>query len=84
MKDLEVAVGILAQSSNANATLANGNITVEDKMSGKTSIVQKVKTRGNFVGYKSLDFGKTKQHLAILKTDENGDIHYEIGYTLKK
>lgn len=84
VKDLEVAVGILAQSSNANATLANGNITVEDKMSGKTSIVQKVKTRGNFVGYKSLDFGKTKQHLAILKTDENGDIHYEIGYTLKK
>ena len=81
---MEVATGILAQSQNAQATLSNGNIIVDDCMNGQIGIVQKLRTNKKVVAYKSLNFGKTKQHLMILKTDENGNIYYEFGYTLKK
>ena len=84
MKGFEVAVGVLAQSPKAKTTITESSITIDDKMRGKFGIVQKLKTTSNVVGNKSLDFGKTKQHLLILKTDENGDILYEFGYTLEK
>lgn len=82
--NLEVATGILAQSQNAKVTLSNGNIIVDDCMNGQIGIVQKLRTNKEVVAYKSLNFDKTKQHLMILKTDENGYIYYEFGYTLKK
>ncbi len=80
--EIEVAVGILAQSKDAKITISKTDIVIDDNMEGKCNITQFVKLATPMLSVQKIPFGKTQQVLSILKTDKEGKIFYEFGYKL--
>lgn len=81
---LQVAVGLTAQTDNAQfrSSTEDGTIAIWDRYSNGNEIGTGIIAEPDSLqSIEQIGEGKNSELLAIIKTDENGQVHYRMGFT---